>query len=258
MHGVLQALDYAHRRAIVHRDMKPENVLLSDEGDVKVADFGIARLMDDSGAGSTATKTGTTVGTPQYMSPEQVASSKVDGRSDLYSTGIMFYELVVGQAPFTSSDADGPFTLMAKHVQAPPKPPSVYRPGLDMGLEEVILKALSKRPEDRYQSGQEFDDAMCRIADRLSPGWQRSLQPGADLTKMVPGATPYPGAISAMAGMPVVSAASPNPLQPVQSVYNPTPPVRPVAKKTAGCLGLIGGGLFLTSMAGLAMILVAH
>src|SRR6266571_3251531 len=104
MHGVLQALDYAHRRQIVHRDMKPENVLMSDEGEVKVADFGIARLTDDSGAGGTATKTGTTVGTPQYMSPEQVASSKVDGRSDLYSTGIMFYELIVGQPPFTASE----------------------------------------------------------------------------------------------------------------------------------------------------------
>src|ERR1051326_547815 len=187
MHGVLQALDYAHRHAIVHRDMKPENVLMSDEGNVKVADFGIARLTDDTGGpGSTATKTGTTVGTPQYMSPEQVASSKVDGRSDLYSAGIMFYELVVGQPPFTASEADGPFTLMAKHVQAPPKPPSVLKPGLDMRLEEVILKSLSKRPEDRYQNGAEFDIAMSAIADRLCPGWQRSLEPGADLTKMVP------------------------------------------------------------------------
>src|SRR6201982_1415736 len=154
MHGVLQALDYAHRHAIVHRDMKPENVLISDEGMVKVADFGIARLMDDTGVGGTATKTGTTVGPPQYMSPEQVASSKVDGRSDLYSAGIVFYELIVGEPPFTATEADGPFTLMAKHVQAPPKPPSVHKPGLDMRLEEIILKALSKRPEDRYQSGQ--------------------------------------------------------------------------------------------------------
>jgi serine/threonine protein kinase len=248
MHGVLQALDYAHKRAIVHRDMKPENVLMSEEGEVKVADFGIARLTDDSGAGSTATKTGTTVGTPQYMSPEQVASSKVDGRSDLYSAGIMFYELVVGQPPFTASEADGPFTLMAKHVQAPPKPPSVHRPGLDMGLEEVILKSLSKRPEERYQTGQEFDDAMSRIADRLCPGWQRSLLPGADLTKMVPGGTPAPGATPAIAGMPVMPAASPMPAQPAQSVYNPTPPVRPVAKKTAGCLGIIGGGLGLVPL----------
>ncbi len=258
MHGVLQALDYAHKRAIVHRDMKPENVLMSDEGNVKVADFGIARLMDDSGAGSTATKTGTTVGTPQYMSPEQVASSKVDGRSDLYSTGIMFYELVVGQPPFTASDADGPFTLMAKHVQAPPKPPSVHRPGLDMGLEEVILKSLSKRPEDRYQTGQEFDDAMCRVADRITPGWQRSLEPGADLSKMVPGATPYPGAVPAMAGLPVMPAGSPMPAQPVQSVYNPTPPVKPVAKKTSGCMGLIGGAIALVALSGLVVAVFAH
>jgi serine/threonine protein kinase len=243
MHGVLQALDYAHKRAIVHRDMKPENVLLSEEGDVKVADFGIARLTDDSGAGSTATKTGTTVGTPQYMSPEQVASSKVDGRSDLYSAGIMFYELVVGHAPFTASDADGPFTLMAKHVQAPPKPPSVYRPGLDMALEEVILKSLSKRPEDRYQTGQEFDDAMARVADRVAPGWQRSLSPGADLSKMVPGAAPYPGAIPAPAGPPAMPAGSPVAAQSVQSVYNPTPPVRPAIKKTAGCLGIVAGAI---------------
>src|SRR5216684_1825344 len=258
MHGVLQACDYAHKHAIVHRDMNPENVLISEEGDVKVADFGIARLTDDSGAGSTATKTGTTVGTPQYMSPEQVASSKVDGRSDLYSAGIMFYELVVGQPPFTAFEADGPFTLMVKHVQAPPKPPSVHRPGLDMGLEEVILKSLAKRPEERYQTGQEFDDAVCRVADRITPGWQRSLEPGADLSKMVPGATPYPGAVPAMAGLPVMPAGPPMPAQPVQSVYNPTPPVKPVAKKTSGCMGLIGGAIALVASCGLVFAVFAH
>ncbi len=238
MHGVLQALDYAHRHAIVHRDMKPENVLISDEGDVKVADFGIARLTDDSVApGSTATKTGTTVGTPQYMSPEQVASSKVDGRSDLYSAGIMFYELIVGQPPFTASEADGPFTLMAKHVQAPPRPPSVLKPGLDPQLEEVILKSLSKRPEDRYQNGQEFDEAVSGVADRLCPGWQRSLDPGADLSKMVPRpATLPPGTITA--GAPPTQFASP---PPIQAVYNPTPPVKPVVKKASGggCMSLL-------------------
>ena len=244
MHGVLQALDYAHKRSIVHRDMKPENVLLSDEGAVKVADFGIARLTDDSGAGSTATKTGTTVGTPQYMSPEQVASSKVDGRSDLYSAGIMFYELVVGQPPFTASESDGPFTLMAKHVQAPPKPPSVHKPGLDLRLEEVILKSLSKRPEERYQTGIEFDDAMSKVADRLCPGWQKSLEPGADLSKMVPTSSPYT-TTPPMAGTPVM---------PPEAVYNPAPPVKPVAKKTTGCMSIL---LVLLGLAPLVWILVA-
>src|SRR5258706_47018 len=237
MHGVLQALDYAHKHAIVHRDMKPENVLLSEDGMVKVADFGIARLTDDTGVGGTATKTGTTVGTPQYMSPEQVASSKVDGRSDLYSAGIMFYELVAGEAPFTANESDGPFTLMAKHVQGPPRRPSIHRPVLDMGLEESILKSISKRPEDRYQTGQEFDDAISRIADRLFPGWQRSLEPGADLSKMVRGATPQP---LVMPAAPIgIAIQRPATAVPPHPVYNPAPPVKPVVKQSAGCMGVL-------------------
>ena len=237
MHGVLQALDYAHRHAVVHRDMKPENVLLSDEGMVKVADFGIARLTDDTGVSGTATKTGTTVGTPQYMSPEQVASSKVDGRSDLYSAGIMFYELVVGSPPFTATEADGPFTLMAKHVQAPPKPPSVHRPGLDMELEAAILKSIAKRPEDRFQTGQEFDEAISRIADRLYPGWRRSLEPGADLSKMIPGAAQPPAPIGMAVPQPATAVSA-------QAAYNPAPPVKPVAK-SSGCLGVLAGAISL-------------
>src|SRR5437764_8172297 len=238
MNGVLRALDYAHRHAIVHRDMRPENVLIADEGMVKVADFGIARLMDDTGVGGTATKTGTTVGTPQYMSPEQVASSKVDGRSDLYSAGIMFYELVAGQPPFTASDADGPFTLMAKHVQAPPKPPSVFQPGLNLDLEHVILTSLSKRPEDRFQTGQEFDAAMSRVADQMCPGWQRSLEPGADLSRMVPVATPATPIPATPIGMAIAQPTTAIP--PPHIAYNPTPPVKPVTKRSLSCLSVLG------------------
>ncbi len=255
MHGVLQALDYAHKRAIVHRDMKPENVLLSDDGMVKVADFGIARLTDDSGVGGTATKTGTTVGTPQYMSPEQVASSKVDGRSDLYSAGIMFYELVTGQPPFTASEADGPFTLMAKHVQAPPKPPSVFQPGLDPILEQVILKSIAKRPEDRFQTGEEFDTAMSRAADRMCPGWQRSLEPGADLSRMVPGVAPA----AVVPATPIgIAIGQPAMAVPAQAVYNPTPPAKPITKKTTGCLGVLVGIAGLSALAGLLAATALH
>jgi serine/threonine-protein kinase len=236
MHGVLQALDYAHRHAIVHRDVKPENVLISEEGVVKVADFGIARLTDDSAAGGTATKTGTTVGTPQYMSPEQAASSKVDGRSDLYSAGVMLYELVAGQPPFSATEADGPFTLMAKHVQAPPRPPSVFRPGLNPELEQVILKSLAKRPEDRYQTGQEFDHALAGVADQMCPGWQRSLEPGADLARMVPAAV-----ATAVPSTPIGIAVAQQGVAIPQAhvVYNPTPPPKPVAKKAMGCVSVL-------------------
>ena len=251
MHGVLQALDYAHRHAIVHRDMKPENVLISEEGLVKVADFGIARLMDDPGVGGTATKTGTTVGTPQYMSPEQVASSKVDGRSDLYSAGIMFYELVVGQPPFTASEADGPFTLMAKHVQAPPKPPSVFRPGLNPDLEQMILKSLSKRPEDRFQTGKEFDEAISRVADQMCPGWQRSLEPGADLSRMVPRPAP-----AIMPSTPIGIAISQpgTAATPPHAVYNPAPPVKPIAKRTMSCMSLLGLFILVSAVAGVLLV----
>jgi serine/threonine protein kinase len=274
IHGVLQGLNYAHRHNIVHRDMKPENVLISEEGDVKVADFGIARLTDDSGGGSTATKTGTTVGTPQYMSPEQVSTSKVDGRSDLYSTGIMLYELVCGRPPFTASEADGPFTLMAKHVQAPPPPPAVHRPDIDPGLEEVILKALAKRPEDRYQTGAEFDEALERVADRIAPGWEHALEPGADLSKMVPSpaatAPPVAAAPPVVPGTPVTPPPPWTPVAPptgpiapgaVQRPvpvggYNPAPPVKESgAKKAAlGCLGVLA--LVATAAASVGLLTV--
>jgi serine/threonine-protein kinase len=175
----------------------------------------------------------------------------VDGRSDLYSAGIMFYELVAGEPPFTASESDGPFTLMAKHVQAPPKPPSLHRPGLDPGLEEAILKSISKRPEDRFQTGQEFDDVISRLADRLFPGWQRSLEPGADLSKMVPGATAPP---AIMPATPIgIAIQQPAMAVPPQAVYNPAPPVKPVVKQSSGCMGLLVGMLTL----GAAFVLMA-
>jgi len=259
MHGILQGLNYAHRHNIVHRDMKPENVLISDEGEVKVADFGIARLTDDSGDGSTATKTGTTVGTPQYMSPEQVASSKVDGRSDLYSTGIMLYEAICGRPPFTAGEGDGPFTLMAKHVQAPPPPPAIHRPDVDPELEDVILKSLEKDPEQRYQTGDEFDRALIKVGTRLCPGWEQALEPGADLSLMVatePGPTMAAVPMAPVLPAPAAPALGPVVSAPVAPAYNPAPPVPRggAAKRAAtGCLGALA--LAAALPAGLAVLL---
>jgi hypothetical protein len=271
MHGLLMALDHAHQHAIVHRDVKPENVMLSGTGEVKVADFGIARLTDDS-ATSTATKTGTTVGTPQYMSPEQVTTSKVDGRSDLYSAGIVCYEVFCGRPPFEATAADGPFTLFAKHVQAPPPPPTVIRPGLDPALETIILKSLSKRPEDRYQTGAEFDRELVLIANRLcGPDWIHSLEPGADLTRMVPqvattmGAIPIPTAAAGMPTMagPVGAGPAPAAIQATMPgaapVYAPRPPVpsKPEKKRGGPNLLLIGGIAAAVVVVGLVIAFVA-
>jgi serine/threonine-protein kinase len=138
---------------------------------------------------------------------------------------------------------------MAKHVQAPPKPPSVHRPGLDMELEAAILKALAKRPEDRFQTGHEFDEAISRIADRLYPGWRRSLEPGADLSNMVPGAAP----VAAIAAAPL--GTHPATAVPAQAVYNPAPPVKPVSR-AAGCLGALVG--VISSSAVLALLAAAY
>jgi serine/threonine protein kinase len=253
MHGLLQALDYAHQHAIVHRDVKPENVMLSSQGAVKVADFGIARLTDDS-ATSNATKTGTTVGTPQYMSPEQVTTSKVDGRSDLYSAGIVCYEVFCGRPPFEATAADGPFTLFAKHVQAPPPPPTVIRPGLDPTLEAAILKSLAKRPEDRYQSGAEFDRELSAIATRLcGPNWIHSLEPGADLSQMVPVPLAATMALPTRPGSPAGPAAPAPP-----PVYAPRPPShdREPIKPGGPNLLLIGGIVGAVVVVGLVIVFI--
>lgn len=256
MHGVLLGLNHAHRNNIVHRDMKPENVLVGDEGTVKISDFGIARLTDEAAAAH-ATRTGTTVGTPQYMSPEQVSTSRVDGRSDLYSAGIMLYEVICGRPPFTAAEGDGPFTLMAKHVQAPPPPVVMHRPDVDPELEQVIMRALAKRPEERFQTGAEFDAALRRVADRVCPGWELALEPGADLSRMTAAAPSAPASAPTMTFPPVPPGppASPAPVPPAPSgaplpppLPAPIPPAATIpgprpAGRRSGCLWFLAAAL---------------
>src|SRR6185312_4913061 len=153
---VLAALRFAHRKGVVHRDIKPHNVMADADGRLKVTDFGIAR------AGvSQMTEAGSIIGTAQYLSPEQARGTAVDQRSDLYSIGIVLYEMLTGQVPFTG---DSPVEIAMKHLSDTPRPPSLLRPEIPPDLDMVVLRALAKSPEDRFQTAEEMDAELQRVA----------------------------------------------------------------------------------------------
>jgi serine/threonine-protein kinase len=153
---ILGALSFAHRNSIVHRDIKPHNIVVGSDGRLKVTDFGIAR----SGA-SQMTEAGSIVGTAQYLSPEQARGAPVDARSDLYSLGIVLYEMLTGKVPFTG---DAPVEIAMKHLTAVPDPPSKLRPDVPHDLDAIVMRALSKDPDQRYGSAEEMDADLARVA----------------------------------------------------------------------------------------------
>ena len=156
---VCGALDAAHAAGIVHRDIKPGNVMLNRAGEVKVMDFGIARAASD--ASSAMTQTAAVIGTAAYLSPEQARGEHVDARSDLYSTGCLLYELITGAPPFTGDSA---VSVAYQHVREDPQPPSAYDDTLPASVDAVVLKAMAKNPANRYQSADEMREDLLRAA----------------------------------------------------------------------------------------------
>ena len=168
---VLTALEYSHRAGVVHRDVKPGNIMIANTGQVKVMDFGIARAVSDSSA--SIAETSTIVGTAQYFSPEQARGEAVDARTDLYSTGIVLYEMLTGRAPFTG---DNPVAVAYQHVNQQAQPPSSLNPKVSPALDAVVLRAMSKDRFERFQTAGEFRmDAETAAAGAIPV--RKSLQP---------------------------------------------------------------------------------
>ncbi|MPY99869.1 MAG: Stk1 family PASTA domain-containing Ser/Thr kinase [Actinophytocola sp.] len=164
MADVCAALDFSHRHGIVHRDVKPANVMISKTGAVKVMDFGIARALHDGQAAMT--QTAAVIGTAQYLSPEQARGESVDARSDVYAAGCVLYELITGEPPFTG---DSPVAVAYQHVREDASAPSLINPNISPELDAVVLKALTKGPANRYQSSAEMRTDLVRVLSQQRP-----------------------------------------------------------------------------------------
>ena len=168
--GILTALEYSHRAGVVHRDIKPGNVMVTPSGQVKVMDFGIARAISDSSA--TIAQTSAILGTAQYFSPEQARGEAIDARTDLYSTGVVLYELLAGRPPFRGDTA---VAVAYQHISEAPVPPNVLNPAISPALNAVVMRALAKNKDERFQTAADFSAdleiaATGKVPDRVPGG----------------------------------------------------------------------------------------
>jgi serine/threonine protein kinase len=212
---VAEALGYAHKQGIIHRDVKPSNILLTKEGDAVLSDFGIAKIVESL---VSLTKTGVGVGTPEYMAPEQGQGLPVDGRSDLYSLGVVLYEMTTGQVPYS---AETPLAVVLKHINDPLPLPRRINPAIPEGVERIILTCLAKNPADRYQTGADLVQAIDKVLKAgLAAGEERTE---AEIPAVRPAPVPPP---------PVTPAAkppipTPPPVTPPPAAQAPTLPETP-------------------------------
>ncbi len=225
---VLSALSFAHQRRVIHRDIKPANMMLTPDGIIKLMDFGIARTEDEP---NKLTAPGSTLGSMNYMSPEQIKGENTDERSDLYSLGISLYEMVTGSKPF---DGDSNFSIMAAHINQAPKPPMELLPELPNAVNDLILTSIAKAPEQRFQSADAFRFAVQRVAKSMQED-KTFIQGSQDTTvtgAMLPPAPAFTPARNLTPATPAPrAAASAQAVPPIPS--NPTMPM-PVAQIKQG------------------------
>ena len=251
---VLSALSYAHKQNIIHRDIKPANMMLTPQGIVKLMDFGIARSSTDG----TLTSTGTTLGSLNYMPPEQVRGESADARSDIYSFGISLYELLTGKLPFHS---DSQYSLMTAHLNEVPTPPITLRDDLPASLNEIIMMAMAKDPAERFQSADAFRAALKSVPVSPLPVADTTLTPTPK-----PAKTPKPSSATTLVETPLpprisTVAASPRTPPPVPTLA-PAAPVStasqvpfPVAARPSG--GGRGVWLALGAVLGVGVLIAA-
>jgi tRNA A-37 threonylcarbamoyl transferase component Bud32 len=213
---IARALQFAHEQNIIHRDVKPSNILITTSGEPMLTDFGIAKILDLQ-AGQTLTASGVGIGTPEYMSPEQGLGRPVDGRTDIYSLGVVFYELVTGRTPHV---ADTPMAVVEKHLHDPLPSPRQFVQDLPEEVEKVLMKALAKQPEERYQSMGELEAAL------------EALTKGTTLTDIEVSsprdeATLYAGVRPDQAAQPPIPQPGSAGLPPIQAAPSAVPPGKP-------------------------------
>lgn len=196
MSGLLTSLEYSHRAGVVHRDIKPANVMITTADEVKVTDFGIARAISDS-AGTIA-QTTAILGTASYFSPEQARGEQVDGRTDLYSAGVVLYEMLTGRVPF---QGDSAVAVAYQHVTEPPRRPSELNPKVTAALDAVTLKALAKRREDRYQTAAEFRTDLVNAFQGIAPSYTAGAAEETPTELFGPGPTAVDATESALESM---------------------------------------------------------
>jgi serine/threonine protein kinase len=230
------ALGYAHARGIVHRDLKPANALVDEDGNLFLTDFGIAKLLES--ASPRLTQTDAIMGTPAYISPEQAQAQPVDRRSDIYSLGIILYEMVTGRVPFM---ADTPLAVILKHVSDPLPLPSMVKAGIPPAIEQVLLKALAKNPDDRFGSTAEFVSAWKRALREMETLKREPQTPSVPLSAME---TVADEARKAQAPAPRQTLPPhPAPNRPASITQTLTKTSKPATGLAIGCVALLCLGL---------------